>query len=392
MFPPRRLTSLCFTVLASFALQVRGEAQTPATGATTTTVAPAAPSPWDLSGDIRASGGWRENVAVSSVHSVDRAFWRTEAEGFALGSFGDHWRLISFVSGDVLRYFDPPPGIPGEQEWLADVELRWQPAAAFRGTLKAVGFLDDTFIDPAETEGELLPAIWVRLQGGYVLAAPRLNLPYGFAIEPSLQVKRVDYKRGYAGDNSEARPGVRVEWNKFSAFTLSAAWYEHERHYQHLIANKLSGRLMPDHRLLGVRQQEAELKAITTWHAHGTWTLTATANELRNRDRAVGFLDYDQRRGRVELQWENTGWRATLGGDWRHLNYRNQTVGIGLQTAARTTSVTEVTLRLERELSRRWTVFTALQRERDRSNIPDDLSYRFSYRTAMLSTGIQRNF
>lgn len=355
-------------------------------------------SPWDITSTLRASVGWRENVTVSTVQSINRGFWRAEAESFVVRPVGEHWQFISFLNADYLRYFNAPEfvsgtqrvRVSGEEQWAADLQARWQPSARFRTTLKGVGFIEDTFIDPSESEGEPLPATAVRFWGAYVALVQRVSLPAGFALEPSLQEKRIDFLRGYIGDYNESRPGVRLEWKHNEHLVLSAAWYDHVRHYSHL--NPASpGRPIRD-RLLGLRQHEGELKASSSFDARGKWTIAATVGALQNRDRTNGFLDYDQRRAELDLGWERGKWRVNVSGEIKRQKYLTQKVGFGIEQSARIADIYDTTARIERDLVGKWTVFAENRWERNRSNITEDPLFRFSYRTNTSLVGLQRSF
>jgi hypothetical protein len=397
--------------------QTAGAAHDVSTASPPASAAPvSATSAWDVSTTLRGSFGWRKNVTLSAVNPVDQPFWRLEAESFVLRETTHDWRFMSFLTADVLRYFRAPTlvteqaaapaddprnrhgdgtvsverSIPGEQQWAGAVEARWQPRPGFRTAVKTLGFLQDVFIDPSETEGSPEPATHVRLAGGYVLLAPHLALPGWFAIEPSFQLKRVDYRSGYPGDYNASRPGVQLAWSRTERLVVSAAWYEHRRHYSNLLASRVRGRPIPG-RLLGLGQRELELKVATTFHRGGTWTLSASANRLENRDRAEGFLDYDRRRLEVEVAWDRGPWHGTADIAASRQDYLRQTVGFGNQLSPRIADDYDTTARLERDLPGQWTVFAENRWERNRSNIRD-AQYRFSYRTDTVLAGVQRTF
>lgn len=351
-------------------------------------VAPAASAHWDITTTATGSAGWRSNVTLSSFHSVDRAFWRTEAEIVALRRLGEHGRFIGFADADVLRYFSPPPGVAGEQLFIASLEGRWEPADWSRTSLKAVGFAQSTFIDPSETEGSQQPPLWVRLCVGYSTLSQRFSLPAGFAVEPSFQARAVRYS-GYAGDYNESRPGIRLLWTRSPALELSAAYFSADRRYSELTASTAGNRLLPGHRL-SLRQHEAELRARTQ---AGDWTVTAEAGRLENRDHTQGFLDYNQRRAALAVEWEHGLWHATVRTEARRLDYLVQKVGVGTDRPARIADAYDLSARLERELGHNWSVFVENRWERTRSNVVDDFgAHPFSYRTNMASAGVQRTF
>src|ERR1043166_8824047 len=82
---------------------------------------------WIPSGSVRASAGWRDNVLLSPFAPVERSFGRGEIEAMLLRPMRDRWEFISFLNGDVVRFFSPPPESGGEQQWSLYAEIRWQP-------------------------------------------------------------------------------------------------------------------------------------------------------------------------------------------------------------------------------------------------------------------------
>ena len=66
-------------------------------------------SSWHPSATARASLGWRDNLLLSPFSPVERGFARAEIEALLLRPMRRHWEFVSFLNGDVLRYFAPPP-------------------------------------------------------------------------------------------------------------------------------------------------------------------------------------------------------------------------------------------------------------------------------------------
>jgi hypothetical protein len=392
---------------------LRSSAETVATGAASSTTPEsaattsahsstlAAPrrSPWEVSPTLRGSIGMRNNILLSALQPIDRSFWEAEADLFVSHPLGAHAQLIAYLDGDVLRYFSPPKEIPGEQQWAADLEARWQPTTYLSTVLKGVAFLQDAFIDPSITEGLPDAVIGVRAEGSYALLAPKVKLPGGFSLEPSLQVKRITFAQfgsygRYPGENTESRPGVRIEWKRSDRLVLSAAWFEHRRHYSELTQSTAGGRSLRG-RLLGLVQKEGELKAATTFDAKGKWTVAATAGRFENRDRTFGYLDYNQKSAKLDVTWRRAAWRASVTGEAKHLDYLVQKVGSGIasQRPPRITDASDVTARLERDVAAHWTIFAEDRWERNRSNFVDIFDFHpFSYRTNTARVGIERSF
>lgn len=339
---------------------------------------------WHPSVDARASVGWRDNVLLSPFAPLARSFARGEMDAVVLRPMRDRWEFVSFLNGDVLRYFSPPPETAGEQQWSLHTEGRWQPAPVARFALKAAGYLRDMVIDLSETEARRVVAP-TRVRGAYVGSAVRLMLPAGFRLEPSVQLKRSDY-RAYAGDYDEVRSGGRIEWRRDEMLTLSGAWFENRRSYAQRTEFTAGGRALPGTQLR-FRQREGELKARFAWSGRGDWFATATAGRLENRDGASGYFNYDQKRARLELSWHRAAWRVTLDAEAKRMDYLGQTVGAGIDPPARLADDFETTLRLERDLKAKWTVFAEQRWERSRSN-----ELEFSYRANTVLAGVQRSF
>ncbi|MGH7946854.1 MAG: hypothetical protein ACREH8_23615 [Opitutaceae bacterium] len=340
-------------------------------------------SAWLPSTTARGSLGWRDNVLLSPFAPIERVFARGELEAILMRPMRNRWEFISFLNGEVLRYFSPPEETHGEQQWSLHTEGRWQPFDRARLALKGAGYMRDMVIDLSETEASRVVAP-TRVRGGYVVAATRVTWR-GFHVEPSVQLKRTDY-RDYAGDYDEVRTGGRVEWRHRERFGISAAWFEGRRRYDQRTQFNAGGRALPGTHLR-FRQRDGELKLRSAWERGGEWFVAGTLGRMENRDHTSGYFDYNQRRARLELGWNRAGWRLNLDADGRRMDYVVQTVGAGIAPPPRISDDYEVMLRAERELDDRWTVFGEHRWERSRSN-----ELEFNYRANTVLAGVQRNF
>lgn len=306
---------------------------------------------------------------------------------------GEHWQFFSVWSGDVLRYVNPPPSVSGEQQWLGHVETRWNPGARLRLTARAVGFLQDAFVDPSLSEGLQLRPVWVRLNGGYGALTARVSLPGSLTVEPTVQLRRVEYVRGYPGHYDEVRAGGRIEWKHSDALSISAAVFEAKRDYDELLQSTAGNRPLSGW-LLWLRQRDAELRVTTGFIAAGEWSVTALVGRVQNRDEAFGFLDYDQDRARLQVRWARSRWSVSMTGDARRTDYRVQRVGSGRADLRpfRLTDGYDLHGRVERELDGKWTVFVDQRWERSRSNIVEAGERPFDYEASMVALGLERTF
>ena len=339
---------------------------------------------WHPSATVRTSLGWRDNILLSPFAPIERAFGQAELEAILIRPMRNRWEVVSFLTGDVLRYFAPPVETSGEQQWSVHAEARWQPIDAARLALKGAGYFRDMVVDLSETEALRVIAP-TRVRGGYGLAATRLSLPGGFRFEPSVQVKRTDY-RDYAGDYEETRSGGRLEWRRGRRFVASASWYESRRDYIQRGEYTAGGRPLPGTQLK-FRQRDGEAGVRTSWPWAGEWSASASAGRLENRDGGSGYFDFNQQRARLELTWEGDRWRGYLDAIATRLDYLVQTVGAGLVPPPRIVDDHEVALRVERRLGSAWLGFAEHRWERSRSNEAD-----FSYQANSVTVGIQREF
>jgi hypothetical protein len=331
----------------------------------------------------RASVGWRDNVLLSPFLPMARVFGRGEVEALAWRPLRNEWEFVSFLSGDVLRYFSAPAEIGGEQLWSGHVEGRWQPWSALRLAAKGAGYFQDTVIDLSETEASRIVAP-TRVRGGFATLSARIGLPGGFGLEPSVQAKRTDY-RDYPGDSRQMRTGARLDWQR-AAFHVSAQWFENQRTYSDRNEYTAGGRALPGTRL-EFRQREGEVQAGTKWAQGGEWSLTATGGWLQNRDGASGYFNYDQQRARLAIDWARGPWTVSVDADAKKMKYLVQTVGAGIAPPARRSDSLEATSRVERECNPRWTVFAEHHWERTTSN-----EAGFTYRANTVLAGVQRMF
>jgi hypothetical protein len=89
----------------------------------------------------------------------------------------------------------------------------------------------------------------------------------------------------------------------------------------------------------------------------------------------------------MELTWHAQPWRILFNGEARRIDYRVQTVGIGIAPPPRIEDGFETRARIERSLGPQWSVFAEHAWDRSRSNAAE-----FSYRAHSVSAGAQWTF
>jgi hypothetical protein len=130
--------------------------------------------------------------------------------------------------------------------------------------------------------------------------------------------------------------------------------------------------------LLAVHERRLEGRADIVWGARRRWTTRTRGGTRRYSDNATGFLNYREPYGVQEIEWADQRWLVSVEGELRRKRYDQQTVGRGVEDTLPAVYKREViaTLRVERKLSTRWTLYTELQFDEARSN--DEIA---SYRT-----------
>ncbi len=317
---------------------------------------------WQVGGTVRASAGWRDNVLLSSVDADDRFFLRGQLETFGWRLPKGDWEWVGFLNGDVTRYLDPPSEIAGEQEWFAHAEVRWQPRPAVRATLTTQGYFQDQVFDLSATEAERLVAR-LRVQGAMAGGEVRVSPSSVISLTAFGQGHRSDY-REFQEDFDEGKVGGRLVWTPSGGVTLTASLLSRRRDYAERPEYTAGGRALTG-TLLSLTQQEVELKA---QFSRGSWSTSLVVLGLENRDDASGYFDYDERRARLALAWKKERWRLSLEGAGVRYLYRVQTVGTGFDPPRRRREDAEVSMRAERSVRERWTLFAEGRWERSRSN------------------------
>jgi hypothetical protein len=340
---------------------------------------------WQHTAVLRGSVGVRDNVLLSPFAPIGRSFARGELEVFLLQPEARGWDLLAFLNGDVTRYFSAPTETGGEQQWFLHGEARRQLRPSLRLALKADFFLQDSVIDLSEVASrrEFLPT---RAQGLFGTLAPRWDLPRGFALEAWGQARVTDY-RDIASDYTESRVGARLEWKQSDRLGVSLSASQRLRLFRQRSEFTAGGRALPGTRLR-FEQRDVELKQTSSWkRGKVRWSPGLTLGWMSNADGASGYFDYNQKRARLEMTAETSALKATWEAHAKQMDFRVQTVGVGIAPPARREENFETVLRVEHRWRAELTLFAEHRWERNRSNQPE-----FNYRANTVLAGLERAF
>lgn len=322
--------------------------------------------PWLWSGALRAGGGYKDNVELSSRSPVRSGFARAEAEVFG-------WRLPEggtevqvFGAAVLTRYFarqadQDERQVFGRAEAKRDGGTGWLLAGSLEG------FHLDQFLDLSATDAERISAK-LRATGGVAAVALRRTSPGRGWVELKPAVKRDTYRDGV---EDSWQPGARLavgrEWAERAEASLAVQAvhrdYDDRRQYSQ------RGLPLPGTHLK-FRQQEAEARVAWRAGPDRRWRAASTLLWQRNRDNGPSYYDYDYLSWKQELQWQGPAWRCRLVGRVGRYDYARRPVSPAPNAPIWRKDEYSGEVRVERRLSPRWLVYAEGIGERSRATNP----------------------
>lgn len=380
---PRPAAAFSGSAPAATASPAAHAAPSPSASAVSVAASPA-PRAWELTGNLRTSVGYKENLLLSSVRSVDRPFAQTVAEVFLWRLPDDRFEALAFTHATATRFVSAPDH-PTEWQAFAHAEGRWFASPRLQLQLVAEGYHLDQVFDLSATDAERATAR-LSVDGGLASVALRAELPAGLWLELKPTAQRDRYDDG--GDDHRQRLGRLTLGREFLAGRLRLALSTQvlRRAYDRRPRYTVAGRPVAGTRL-AFRQHEHEARATVAWDRAQHWTSVTALALGANRDDGSGYFDYRQRHLRHELAWSRAPWQARLTGRAARFDYDVQTEGIGINPPFRLKEEFRVAAHVARTLSARTAVFSELVWERSRSNDP-----LANYRVRTVSTGLDWSF
>lgn len=362
--------SLRLTSAVAAALCVAGQlcaAETTSAAAAGSPALPAVLAPplkWSTSISLQAAGGFKDNLLLSSVEPERSGFARVGLEAFfwhlPRGNT-DYWASLS---AEETRYFSGQ-SIDREANAFAQFEWRYQVEDKMRFAFDVLGYFQEGILDVSDTDvsRQVAELKVVGADAGPTFRwSPR---PWGW-IEVRASGRRENYHDGsYNGKIGES--GARIGWRPVSRLELSVGAKDRRRRFDHREQYSLGGEAL-EGTLLVFADREKEARLDITWDKDSRWQTTTRATRLERSDNGTGYFDYEERALAQTLEWKGERWRVTLEGTASRIEFPNQTVGRGLTPPIRYADEYSAEMRVERELSPRWTVYAGFNWERNRSN------------------------
>jgi hypothetical protein len=325
----------------------------------------ARPPVWSVGGSLRAGGGYRDNVLLSSFSPV-RAGFLTVGGDFTLNRLPvDGTEVSLLASGDYIAFVEEPAAEP-EALVLTQAEIKRALGRDWTAGLRAQYVFLNQFYDVSATEAELTT---VLARGHLVSAAPSLSRSLGgdwsftAACEGARQIFESPLDPYW-----EATPTGTLTRSLGQRGEIALTYRYDRRWYDERPALDAEGHALPFR--LQFDSHEAELRPRVYWDAARHWSTRLRLGALVNRDNGGGYFDYTRYSAGVQLRYRAAGWTCLA--ELRALRYEYETRRVaGPASPLRRKDDWSLRLRAERQLSRRWTLFAQWDRETSADRLPD---------------------
>lgn len=328
---------------------------------------------WSTSVSVDTALGYKDNLLLSAADGEESGLVRGSIEILLLRmgrgrfeySFYTQAMRTRYVSGDVVDH--------DATAWVLS-EAAYRLSETLKVSLPVTGYYYDQVFDSSETE---LRRDVAELKVSGIIIGPMLRWMYhpDAWVETQIGGERKRYRDEF-NDSSIGDFALRLGWKRGDRFKIRVAGMERQRRFDERAQYSRAGRELIGTELK-VREREGELRFDWTIDRAGQWTTSTRFGLLRYADNGSGYFGHERRQVAHELEWENDRWLFRLGGTAGRIDFEVQTVGVGVDLPARLADDYSAELRLERRLNSRWTVFSAYNWERRRSNDPI-ASYRMN--------------
>ena len=177
--------------------------------------------------------------------------------------------------------------------------------------------------------------------------------------------RRFDEDRAF---NSRVGEGtLRLSWSPDDRLKLLLTGAERWRDFVDRRQFSAAGRELPATRLK-IHERNGEFRVEFSGGTGANWSTSSRVMLKQYRDNGAGFLNYRERGIGQDFEWKGRQWSIRGGGTAYRVDYDVQTVGLGLNPFRRLRDEFAADLRVDREISRRWTAFVGYKWERWRSN------------------------
>ncbi|MSU47886.1 MAG: hypothetical protein EXS37_02130 [Opitutus sp.] len=319
---------------------------------------------WSLSTEVETAFGYKDNLLLSSRDEERSAFVRGGAEVFLMNTPRGKvdYSLLAQVEG--TRFFSGRTVDHEAEAWLQS-ELGYRLTETFKLSLVVTGYYFDQVLDQSDTTAARIIA---RYKVGGAMAGPMVR--WAFHRAWWIEGQAVGERKRYDDEANDSRidaGSVRLGWRVVpqveARLELQEKWYRFDERVKYSPAGRaLSGTE------LRIAEREGELRVDVDWDKARRWKTSTRVGVLRYRDNGSGYFSNDRKKIGHEVTWKGEAWLVRLDAIAERVEFRVQTVGIGIDPPPRIKDEVSAKLRIERKLSERWTIFARYNWERTRSN------------------------
>lgn len=333
---------------------------------------PAAPTlpplrTWEMSGNLRGTFGYKDNVLLSAVRREGSAFARAEADLLWWRLPTDRFEALAFANAGLTRFLASDDN-PREFQGFARGELRWFAAPALQATGAVEAYHLDQLFDLSTSRAEPLTT-QLAVTGASASTAWRWQPGPAGWLEFKPAVQRDRYRDG---SDDHAQVSGRLAWGcrwLGDRLELSLAGQRLRRNYDTRPRHTADGDPIGGADL-DFDQRDAEAALTFAWNQARRWTTVTTLGAGKNSDNGSGYFDYQRRTLRQELGWKRDTWKVRLVGRAARYDYAVQTVIAQGRPELRRKDERSIQARVERAWTRDAVLFADVQAERHRSNDP----------------------
>lgn len=286
---------------------------------------PENPGPWTRLFELRAAGGFKDNLLHSTGTRDRSAFIGTGADIIIGRLPGDGAQFNLLISADDRRFLGDGP-VEHEDfalavaQWKTDLHPDWQAGIDLR-YLYLDEVIDTSVLD---TNRQSLP---VRSHTTAMMPNLRWNIDANHWAELALTAQR-SWEAAPLDDFSEGGPKLTIGRTLPNRSSLQISYSHNLRHYDTRAQTSLDLTPIPG-TSLAMRHHEIVAGWTQHWDSTRRWRTSLRAGLQFNGDNGPGYFDYRRYHLTSQLRYTTTVWEAEAEVRAAHYDFLNQTIDPG---------------------------------------------------------------
>lgn len=333
---------------------------------------------WDVSVNLRAAAGYKDNVMLSRFGAEASPVFMSGADLLVFRVPTGGAELSFMFSGDDTRFVSAQ-GADKEQTFFALAELKRQCANGWGGGFGLQYFYMDQVLD-ASTLDYGAGSIQARGHGLVLDPSVRRKLSAADTLELEFPINRF-YYAWPLDDYWEGGPKLALKHGYGWRSEIGVSYEVARRPYDNRWQANAAGVLLPDTGLEFLLQR-AEAAWRHHWDANRRWRSTAKLGVEINEDNGSGYFDYKRYFVSQQLRFRAGGWELRAQGSLRFYDYALQTVS-ATDPAKRNKMLVIAGFRAERSLAKKLKLFAEFEHESSLANVTYD-----AYRVNLVYAGV----